>query len=60
MPDVPRFRVVRRFLRNWRYSRGYGGSRRESLRIALTSLRRDFGATDEDLVNAYRQKWRRS
>lgn len=49
-------KMLWRFLKNWRYARSYGGSRREALRIALASLRRDFGATDEDLVNAYRHK----
>ena len=48
--------TLKRFLKNWRVARSYGSSCRTALRIALRSLRRDWGPTNNDLVAAYRNK----
>jgi len=48
--------MLKRFLKNWRFSRSYGSSRRMALRIALRSLRRDIGPTVQDWVESYRHK----
>jgi hypothetical protein len=48
--------MLKRFLKTWRLSRSYGSSRCTALQIALRHLRRDFGPTIQDLVDAYRHK----
>jgi hypothetical protein len=49
-------RMMKRFLKNWRYARCYSSSRRQALRLALRSARRDYGISDADLRDAYRHK----
>jgi hypothetical protein len=48
--------MLKRFLKNWRFARSYGSSRRRALRIALRGVCRPIGPTDEDFVAAYRHK----